>query len=52
MDIFLPYQEFGVDYIVAILKGYGQKPAGMTMPADMQYNELLPWPRDRHARRR
>ena len=41
-DFFLPYQELGVDYIVGVLKGYGQKPAGMTMAANMQYNEYFP----------
>jgi ubiquinol-cytochrome c reductase cytochrome b/c1 subunit len=41
-DFFLPYQELGVDYIVGVLKGYGPKPANMTMAANMQYNEYFP----------
>src|SRR5215468_4132192 len=32
IDMFIPYQELGVDYIVAVLKGYAPKPADMTMP--------------------
>jgi len=42
MDIFVPYQELGVDYIVALLNGYAAKPADMTMPAGMQYNVAFP----------
>jgi ubiquinol-cytochrome c reductase cytochrome b/c1 subunit len=42
MDVFVPYQELGVDYIVALLKGYAAKPADMTMPAGMQYNTAFP----------
>jgi len=42
IDIFLPYQELGVDYMVALLKGYAPKPADMTMPAGMQYNVAFP----------
>jgi ubiquinol-cytochrome c reductase cytochrome b/c1 subunit len=42
VDIILPYQELGVDYIVAIVKGYAPKPADMTMPAGMQYNVYFP----------
>jgi cytochrome c1 len=42
IDAFLPYQELGVDYIVAVLKGYAQKPADMTMPAGTQYNTYFP----------
>jgi ubiquinol-cytochrome c reductase cytochrome b/c1 subunit len=41
-DMFVPYQELGVDYIVAILKGYAPKPADMTMAAGMQYNTYFP----------
>src|ERR1700680_3010713 len=37
-DIFTQYQELGVDYIVAVLKGYAPKPADMNMPSGMQYN--------------
>jgi ubiquinol-cytochrome c reductase cytochrome b/c1 subunit len=42
VDMVWPYQEMGVDYIVAILKGYAPKPAGMTMPAGMQFNTYFP----------
>jgi ubiquinol-cytochrome c reductase cytochrome b/c1 subunit len=42
MDMIIPYQELGVDYMVAVLKGYAPKPADMTMPAGMQYNVYFP----------
>src|SRR5262249_8133308 len=42
IDMIIPYQELGVDYIVALLKGYAPKPADMTMPAGMQYNTYFP----------
>jgi ubiquinol-cytochrome c reductase cytochrome b/c1 subunit len=42
IDMFVPYQELGVDYIVAVMKGYGQKPADMTMAPGMQYNMYFP----------
>jgi ubiquinol-cytochrome c reductase cytochrome b/c1 subunit len=42
VDIFVPYQELGIDYIVALLKGYTPKPPDMTMPAGMQYNVYFP----------
>jgi ubiquinol-cytochrome c reductase cytochrome b/c1 subunit len=42
IDMFVPYQELGVDYMVAVLKGYAPKPADMTMPAGMQYNMYFP----------
>jgi ubiquinol-cytochrome c reductase cytochrome b/c1 subunit len=42
IDMFIPYQELGVDYMVAVLKGYAPKPADMTMPAGMQYNMYFP----------
>src|SRR5262249_56522332 len=32
-DMFVPYQEAGPDYIVAILKGYTNPPAGVLLPA-------------------
>jgi ubiquinol-cytochrome c reductase cytochrome b/c1 subunit len=41
-DIFTQYQELGVDYIVAVLKGYAPTPAGMTMAPGMQYNTYFP----------
>jgi cytochrome c1 len=42
IDLIVPYQELGVDYIVALLKGYAPKPADMTMPAGMLYNTYFP----------
>jgi len=42
VDMFVPYQELGPDYIVAILKGYAPKPPDMQMPAGMQYNVYFP----------
>jgi len=36
------YQEHGPDYIHALMTGYGQAPAGMTMPAGMNYNKYFP----------
>jgi ubiquinol-cytochrome c reductase cytochrome b/c1 subunit len=41
-DIFTQYQEQGVDYIAAILKGYAPKPADMQMPPGMMYNVYFP----------
>jgi ubiquinol-cytochrome c reductase cytochrome b/c1 subunit len=41
-DVFNPYQELGVDYIVAILKGYAPKPADFDLPEGMQYNTYFP----------
>ncbi len=42
VDMVIPYQELGVDYIVAVLKGYTPKPVGMTMPSGTQYNAYFP----------
>jgi len=42
IDVFTQYQEQGVDYIVALLKGYKQAPAGMQMPPGGNYNEMFP----------
>jgi ubiquinol-cytochrome c reductase cytochrome b/c1 subunit len=42
VDIFVPYQELGIDYIVAVLEGYAPKPPDMAMPAGMQYNIYFP----------
>jgi ubiquinol-cytochrome c reductase cytochrome b/c1 subunit len=37
------YQEHGVDYLVALLKGYKDKaPAGVTIAAGGNYNEYFP----------
>jgi cytochrome c1 len=41
-DIFTQYQEQGPDYIHALMTGYGQAPAGMTMPAGMNFNTFFP----------
>jgi ubiquinol-cytochrome c reductase cytochrome b/c1 subunit len=40
--MFIPYQELGVDYMVAVLKGYAPKPADFTMASTMQYNMYFP----------
>ena len=40
---FFAYQEHGVDYVVALLKGYKDKPpAGFQLPAGGNYNEYFP----------
>jgi cytochrome c1 len=41
-DMFTQYQEQGPDYLVALMTGYREKPAGMDMPATMQYNMYSP----------
>jgi cytochrome c1 len=42
-DIFIQFQEHGVDYIHALLTGYQEKPpAGVTLPAGSFYNEYFP----------
>src|SRR5262249_5329783 len=41
-DIFTQYQEAGPDYIVSILKGYEDAPAGFTLPPGTQYNRMFP----------
>ena len=42
IDAIYPYQELGVDYIVALLKGFVPAPAGKTIPAGKQYNAFFP----------
>jgi cytochrome c1 len=42
IDVFTQYQEQGPDYLAALIKGYGQAPAGMTMPAGMSFNKYFP----------
>jgi len=42
VDMFIPYQELGVDYIVAVLKGYAPTPAGVTLPSGTQYDIYFP----------
>jgi cytochrome c1 len=41
-DIFTQYQEHGVDYIVALLQGYEDTPAGVTLPPATFYNKYFP----------
>jgi ubiquinol-cytochrome c reductase cytochrome b/c1 subunit len=42
-DIFTQFQEHGVDYIVALMKGYKDNPpAGFTLPPGTVYNEYFP----------
>jgi cytochrome c1 len=41
-DIFTQYQEQGVDYITALLKGYEDPPQGFTLPQGSQYNKYFP----------
>lgn len=42
LDAFTMYQEHGVDYIVALLKGYQNPPAGVTAPPGTYYNKYFP----------
>ncbi len=42
IDVFTQYQEQGPDYLVALIKGYGEAPAGMTMSDGMNYNMYFP----------
>jgi ubiquinol-cytochrome c reductase cytochrome b/c1 subunit len=41
-DFFTQYQEQGVDYIAALLKGYENPPAGVTVPPGTFYNKYFP----------
>jgi ubiquinol-cytochrome c reductase cytochrome b/c1 subunit len=41
-DIFVPYQELGVDYAVAVLTGYENPPPGFTLPPGTEYNKYFP----------
>jgi cytochrome c1 len=41
-DFFTQYQEQGVDYIAALLKGYEKEPSGVTVPAGTFYNKYFP----------
>lgn len=41
-DIFTQYQEQGPDYIKALLVGYKEPPAGVTLLAGQYYNEYMP----------
>jgi ubiquinol-cytochrome c reductase cytochrome b/c1 subunit len=42
LDLFTQYQEQGVDYIAAVLKGYDNPPAGVTVPPGTFYNKYYP----------
>ncbi len=42
IDAFRMYQEDGPDYIHAILNGYTDPPAGVSLPAGAQYNKYFP----------
>jgi cytochrome c1 len=42
LDIFTQYQEQGVDYITALLKGYQDPPQGFTLPQGSHYNKYFP----------
>jgi cytochrome c1 len=41
-DIVTQYQELGADYIVALLEGYNDAPAGFDLPSGASYNEYFP----------
>ena len=41
-DLFTQYQEQGPDYIAALLKGYDNPPAGVTVPPGTFYNKYFP----------
>jgi ubiquinol-cytochrome c reductase cytochrome b/c1 subunit len=42
LDVVTQYQEQGVDYLAALLKGYEKAPAGMQMAPGMMYNKYFP----------
>ena len=42
LDVVTQYQEQGVDYITALLKGYEKAPEGMQMAQGMMYNKYFP----------
>jgi ubiquinol-cytochrome c reductase cytochrome b/c1 subunit len=41
-DVFAPYQELGVDYIVALLTGYDKAPPDVDVPSGLYYNTYFP----------
>ena len=41
-DIATAYQEGGADYIYALLTGYTEAPAGVTVPDGLNYNKAYP----------
>jgi ubiquinol-cytochrome c reductase cytochrome b/c1 subunit len=42
VDMVVPYQEAGPDYIAAIVKGFSDKPADVTLPPNTYYNKYFP----------
>ncbi len=42
VDLFTQYQEHGADYLVALLTGYSDAPAGVTAPPGTFYNKYFP----------
>ena len=42
VDVVTQYQEHGPDYIVALMNGYEEPPAGMTMLPGQYYNKFMP----------
>jgi ubiquinol-cytochrome c reductase cytochrome b/c1 subunit len=42
LDIFTMFQEQGVDYLTALLRGYEEPPAGTTLPPGTHYNRYFP----------
>jgi ubiquinol-cytochrome c reductase cytochrome b/c1 subunit len=42
IDMVVPYQEAGADYIAAIVKGFSDKPADFTLPPNTYYNRFFP----------
>jgi cytochrome c1 len=42
LDLLTQYQEQGPDYIAALLKGYDNPPAGVTVPSGTFYNKYFP----------
>lgn len=42
LDMFTQYQEHGVDYLAAVLKGYEEAPKGFSLPEGASYNKYFP----------
>ena len=42
LDMFTQYQEQGVDYLVALMKGYEEPPKDFTLPQGSSYNKFFP----------
>ena len=42
LDVITQYQEQGQDYIYAILNGYEEPPAGITIDSGLNYNKYMP----------